>query len=331
MKVCVFGAGAIGGQIAARLIAAKAADVCVVARGANLAAMRSRPLVFRSNDQEITAQVEQATDNPASLPPQDLLIVTLKAPALPAMAGTLARLIAPDGCALFVTNGIPWWWRYGLPGTPATLPLLDPEGALWSQVTPRRVLGCVAYTPTEAVEPGVIVHRGFNRWLLGEPDNRMSQRLREAVAMFERAAFTVATSTDLRRDIWRKLVRNASNGTLSALIRGPLAAACDDPDLQQVAAALIRETLDVAAALGWDVRSEVDIADLTRHSDSRGGPRSSTLQDVLLGRPLEIDALIGQTQAFAREKGVPVPTIDVIVPLLRALDKSLALQRSGEV
>src|SRR5512143_2441338 len=167
MKVCVFGAGAIGGQNAARLIAAKAADVSVVARGANLEAMRSRDLVFRSDDREIRARVEQATDNPASLPPQDLLIVTLKAPALPAMAATLARLIAPQGRALFVTNGIPWWWRYGLPGTPSTLPLLDPDGALWSQVTPQRVLGCVVYAPTEAVEPGVIVHRGFNRWILG--------------------------------------------------------------------------------------------------------------------------------------------------------------------
>jgi 2-dehydropantoate 2-reductase len=125
-----------------------------------------------------------------------------------------------------------------------------------------------------------------------------------------------------------KLVRNASNGALSALIRQPLAAACGDPDLQQVAAGLIRETLSVAAALGWDVRSEVNVADLTKRSDSRGGPRSSTLQDVLLGRPLEVEALVGQTQAFAREAHVPVPTIDIIVPLLRALDNSLALERS---
>jgi len=329
MKVCVFGAGALGGQLAARLIAAKAADVAVVARGAYLEAMRSRGLVVRSNNEEIKARVDLATDDPATLPPQDLLIVTLKAPALPAMAGTLARLIAPNGCALFVTNGIPWWWRHGLPGTPATLPLLDPDGALWSQVMPQRVLGCVVYAPTEAIEPGVILHRGPFRWILGEPDNSTSTRLREALASFQRAGIAVETSNDLRRDIWLKLVRNASNGTLSALIRQPLAAACDDPALQQIAAGLIRETLEVAAALGWDVRSEVDVGDLTKRADVRGGPRSSTLQDVLLGRPLEIAALIGQTQAFAREKGVAVPTIDVIVPLLRALDKSLARERRG--
>ncbi len=328
MKVCVFGAGAIGGHVAARLIATRAAEVSVVARGATLDAIRSRGLLIRSNDEDIRARADAATDDPSSLPPQDLVVVTLKAPAVPAAAPALARLLGEHGTALFATNGLPWWWHYGLAKTPSPLPLLDPEGALWRDVTPRRALGCVLYGPSEPLEPGVIVHRGGNRWIFGEPDNSPSERLAAAVALFKSAGFPTVSSTDLRREIWLKLVRNASNGTLSALIRQPLAVASSDPELPKVATGLITETLEVARTLGWDLRSEVNIPALATCSDLRNSPRNSTLQDVLAGRPLEVEALLGQTQAFGREAGVPVPTIDVIVPLLRALDKSLALQRA---
>ena len=328
MKVCVFGAGAIGSHVAARLIAAKAADVSMVARGANLEAIRSRGLLIRSNDEEIGARVEVATDDPSSLPPQDLVIVALKTPSLPGAAATLARMLAPRGCALFLSNGIPWWWRYGLPGKAGPLPLLDPQGKLWSELTPQRALGCVVYSPNDPTAPGVIVHRGPNRWVIGEPDNSTTPRLTAAVELLQRGGITAEVSRDLRREMWSKLARNAANNTVSGLIRQPLASASDDPELRRLAGALMRETVAVAGALGWDVRREVDVEKILSQIGAVGAIRSSMLQDVQQHRALEVDALLGQTQAFARETGVPVPTIDVIVPLMRALDKSLALERN---
>lgn len=321
MQVCIFGAGAIGGHVAARLLAAKSAEVSVVARGAALQAMRSRGLTLRYNGkEEIHATVPVATDDPATLPPQDYVVVTLKAPALPGVAPTIARLLKPHGCAVFLTNGIPWWWPQGLDGK-GPLPLLDPEGALWSELR-TRTLGCVVYSPNEPVEPGVIVHRGANRWIMGEPDNTLSDRLKSIVKLFDAAGLKAEASTNVRREIWLKLVRNASNNTLSALIRRPLAEASGDPELRRIAAGLISETIDVGAVLGYDIRADVNIEEMTARAELKGGPRTSMLQDVLQRRAMEVEALLGQTQAYARSRDMPVPTIDVILPLLRALDSS---------
>lgn len=321
MKVCVFGAGAIGGHVATRLLAAKSADVSVVARGPALAAMRERGLTLRfDGKEEIKARVPVATDDPATLPQQDYVVVTLKAPALPGVAATLAKLTKPDGCVVFLTNGIPWWWPQGI-NQPGPLQRLDPDGTLWSQLR-TRTLGCVVYSPNEPVEPGVIVHRGANRWIIGEPDNTVTPRLTRIVEAFNAAGLKAEASTNVRREVWLKLVRNASNNTLSALIRRPLAEASADSELRRIAAGLIRETVDVGVALGYDIRSEVNVDEMTTRSELKGGPRTSMLQDVLQGRAMEVEALLGQTQAYAREHGVPVPTIDVILPLLRALDAS---------
>ncbi len=219
MKVCVFGAGAIGGHVAARLLAAKSADVSVVARGPALAAMRSRGLTLRfDGKEEIRARVPVATDDPATLPQQDYVIVTLKAPALPGVAATLAKLTKPDGCVVFLTNGIPWWWPQGI-NRPGPLQRLDPDGTLWSHLC-TRALGCVVYSPNEPVEPGVIVHRGANRWIIGEPDNTVTPRLTRIVEAFNAAGLKAEASTNVRREVWLKLVRNASNNTLSALYAG---------------------------------------------------------------------------------------------------------------
>lgn len=319
MKICVFGAGAIGGHVATRLLAAQAADVSVVARGPALQAMRERGLTLRFNGkEEIHAKVPVATDDPTTLPPQDYVLVTLKAPALPGVAATVAKLLKPDGYAVFLTNGIPWWWPQGADGR-GPLTLLDPQGELWERLR-ARTLGCVVYSPNEPVQPGVIEHRGANRWIMAEPDNRVTPRLSAIVETFTKAGLTAEACTDIRREIWLKLVRNASNNTLSALIRRPLAEASDDAELRKIAAGLILETVAVGKALGHDIAAAVDVDAMTARGDLKGGPRTSMLQDALQGRAMEVEALLGQTQAYARVHGVPVPTIDVIVPLLRALD-----------
>jgi 2-dehydropantoate 2-reductase len=324
MKVCVFGAGAIGGHAATRLIAARVAEVSVVTRGPQLAAIRARGLKVLTGGREIAGRPATATDDPSALPPQDVVIVTLKAHSLPAVADVLAQLVAPHGSVVFVVNGIPWWWRLGLRGTAGPMPLLDPEGALWAKLRDR-TLGCVVYGPVEVQEPGVIFHFSGNRWLIGEPDGSSSARLASVVDLFNAAGLAAEVPADLRREVWRKACGNVAGNTLAALtrLRGSEFGAV--PGLQDVFAGLMRETLQVAAALGWDLRPEIDVEKVARRSEPSRF-RSSMLQDVQAGRPLETEALLGQVQAFARETRTAVPHIDIIMPLLRGLDRSLRIQ-----
>lgn len=322
MKVCIFGAGAVGGHIATRLIAAKADDVSVVARGAQLQAIRARGLTLRSGGKEIHAKPGVATDDASTLPPQDVVLVGIKVTAaLPAAAAAISKLLAPNGSAIFMINGIPWWWRHGRTGESGTLPLLDPEAALWNQVKPERTIGCVVHMPNEVVEPGVIVHTGPNHLVLGEPDGSSSARLKGVVDLFTRAGIEVHVSNDIRRDVWQKLALNASGNTLAALTQVDLGGLGTDPGLCELAVKVMREAIAVAAAQGWDLSAEMDVEKLARRG--KPGQRPSMLQDVTHKRALEVEALLGQIQAFARELKVPTPNIDVIVPLLRGLDRAL--------
>ena len=322
MKVCIFGAGAVGGNMATRLVAAKADEVSVVARGAQLQAIRARGLTLRTGGKEIHAKPETATDDPSTLPPQDVVAVAVKATAaLPAAAAAIGKLLAPNGCAVFLINGIPWWWRYGLPGAAATLPLLDPDGALWNHVKPERTLGCVVHCPNDLVEPGVIVHTGTNHLILGEPDNSNSARVKAVADMFMRGGIETHLSTDIRRDVWQKLALNASGNTLAALTRVDLGGLGADPGLCELSIKVMREALAVAAAQGWDLRAEMDVEKLARRG--KPGQRPSMLQDVTQKRAMEVEALLGQIQAFARDLRIATPNIDVILPLLRGLDGAL--------
>ena len=324
MRVCIFGAGAIGGHLAVQLLAADPEGISIVARGAMLRAIRERGLTLRSGAQETLVLPAVVTDNPSTLPPQDLVLVTLKAHAVPAAATAIARLLAPQGCAVFLLNGIPWWWRHGLPGQAETLPLLDPKGALWREVGPQRALGGVVHSPNQLAAPGVIVHSGPDHLILGEPDGSASARLDAAIAFLSARGVDARASRDVRSDILQKLVNNTSGNPIAALSRADLGLQGMDPGLCALSIALMRETLAVAAALGWDLRSKLDLDALARRG--KPGELPSMGHDALLGKPLEVEAIIGQLQVFAREKSVPVPSIDVIVPLLRGLDLTLRAQ-----
>lgn len=320
MKVCIFGAGAVGSHIAARIAAAKTADVSVVARGANLDAIRKNGILLKSGKDEIHGKPTAATDDSSSLPKQDVVIVSLKAHSVPALAGEIERLLAPQGCALFMLNGLTWWWNQGR-GQAGALPLLDPDNALWNTLR-EKALGCVVYSPNEVVSPGVVSHIGGNRFVIGEPSDQKTERVQRVVDLFCKSNLPAVVAEDIRGEVWRKLMNNASGNTLAALTRRGHYEIASDPGLKRLGIEIMRETLDVAAAMGWDLKSEVDPEKIA--SRATPGPSSppSMLQDVLLGRPVEVEAHIGQTQAWAREKGVQTPTLDVLVPLLRALDKS---------
>jgi 2-dehydropantoate 2-reductase len=323
MKVCVFGAGAVGGHVAARLAAKNAAEISVVTRGAQLQAIRERGITLDSEGTIITGKPAVATDQPASLPPQDIVIVALKTTTLPASADAIARLIGDQGCAVFLLNGIPWWWHHGLPGPSVPLPLLDPDGALWNRVGPQRTVGSVVYSPNDVKAPGIIEHRGFNRFLFGELDGSSSARLKTVVELFERGGMKAEATPDIRRQIWRKLTTNAAGNPLCALTRLTLGQMGMDPGLSELMTEVAREVMAVAAALGWDISSEIDLAKVAARTEHKPAVRSSMLQDMLLKRPLEAEAHLGQVQAFAREKNVAVPAIDVVLPLLRGLDRAL--------
>lgn len=322
MKVCVLGAGAIGGHIAARLANAGHAEVSVIARGAQLEAIRKNGVTLKSGKEEIVGKPAAVTDDPASLPKQDVVIVTVKAHALPALASTIETLLKPDGVALFPLNGLTWWWNHGRSGGKGALPLLDPESGLWNRLR-ERTLGCVIYSPNEVVSPGVVVHIGGNRLIIGEPSDEKTPRLQAIVDLFNNSGLPSEIPEDIRGELWRKLMGNAAGNSISALTRCGHYEMASDAGLKEVSVAIMRESLEVAAAMGWDLRKEMDPEKIATRATP--GPMStpSMLQDVLLDRPVEAEAHLGQTQAFGREVGVKTPTIDIVLPLLRGLDASL--------
>jgi 2-dehydropantoate 2-reductase len=323
LKLCVYGAGAIGGHVAARLIAAKRHDVSVIARGESLTAIRESGLTLHSAGEVIKALPVAVTDDPSRLPPQDLVIVTVKAPGLPSIAESIAGLLGPAGCALFLVNGIPWWWHYGREREPRPLPALDPDALLWKHVGPERALGSAVYSSNELVAPALINHTANNRWVIGEPDGSMSGRVEKAVQALKEAGLAAEAVNDIHRVIWQKNVTTASGNAVSALTRLDFYELGIDPQTRALLQALMREIIAVGVALGIDLRSEIDVEKLSQRGKAHSKQRPhSMLWDVLTNRRLEVDAQLGQVQAFGREQGVSTPTLDVIATLLRGLDRA---------
>jgi 2-dehydropantoate 2-reductase len=323
MKVCIFGAGALGGHLAAHLIAAKHCEVALVGRGPLLAAIKERGITLQTGGKEIGGMADVATDKPETLPPQDIVFTALKAHMLPAAAQAIGKLTKPDGVVVVLLNGIPWWFNHGLPGNKGTLPLLDPDGGLWKHIRPERVIGSVSYSPNEIIAPGVIRHTQQNRWVFGEPDGSMSARLKLVADLVSGAGIETQTTNDIRSELFRKSAANAPNNTLGALTRLDTSQIADDDGLVKLAMGIINETLAVAAKLGFDLTRELNAEQIaTRARGGRPGMRPSMAQDALAGKPLEIDGLLGQTQAYGRELGVPTPVIDACYTLMRGLNTS---------
>ena len=328
MKICIYGAGAIGGHLAARLGARGDVDLSVVARGPHLEAIRAGGVTLKVGAETIVGRPARATDDPGDLPPQDFVLVTLKGPSLPAEAARIGRLLAPGGAAVFLMNGIPWWWNHGAADA-APLPLLDPDGALWREIRPERALHGVISSSNMVAAPGLVVNNGGNRWLIGEPDGSASSRVRAIVDVLARAGLVASVSSDIRADIWRKLFVNISSNPFAALTRLTSREGAEVPDLDDVCVRALEEALATAAALGHDLRGDVDARAIVRPPGGRTPGRSAMLQDVDAGRALEVEGIVGQVRAFARDKGVATPTLDVILPLLRGLDRALRQAREA--
>ena len=323
MKICIFGAGAIGGYMGAKLAQA-GADVSLVARGPHLAAMRDKGLTLIEEDGETNVAVT-ASDNAADLGPQDYVIVTLKAHSVPPVVDKMQPLIGPDTTIVSGVNGVPWWYfhKVGGPLEGTRLESVDPGNAQWNGFGPDRVLGCVVYPAAEVPEPGVVKHIEGNRFSLGEPSGEKSDRaLRLSKALTE-AGLKAPVRPRLRDEIWVKLWGNLSFNPISALSHATLDVLCTDPGTRAVARAMMVEAQEVAEKLG--VKFPIDVDRRIDGGAAVGAHRTSMLQDLEQGRPMEIDALVGSVQELGRITETPTPTIDTVLSLVALRGRSAGL------
>ncbi len=317
MKICVYGAGAIGGFIAARLARA-GEDVTVIARGAKLAAMTRNGLRLISDASGDDFTVHPAvTEDPAEAGPQDAVILAMKAHSLPGVAPLLAPLLGPETVVVPAVNGVPWWYFHKLAGPWAEkqIETVDPGGLLWRLIGPERVIGCVVYPAAEVVEPGVVRHLALDRMPLGEPDGSRSERaLRLSKAMVG-AGFKSPVRPRIRDDIWIKLWGNVAFNPISLLTGATLVEIASDTVLRGLVRAMMVETKAVAETLGVSFAIDVDrridgAADVGEH-------KTSTLQDFEAGQAVELPALVDAVAELGRLVAVPTPTIDRIAALAR--------------
>ena len=313
MRVCVYGAGAIGGYLAGRMARA-GATVSVVARGPHLAAMVERGLSIRAPDGEFHAPVT-ASDDPATLGPQDAVIVAVKAPALPSIAAGIAPLLKPDTPVVFAMNGIPWWYFHGVGGAfeGRRLPRIDPDDAVWNAVGPQRAIGGVVYAGCTVVEPGLIALTGYrSRLVLGEPDGQISDRVTQIADLVTAGGMTCEVSPRIRDVIWAKLANNLGSGPMGVLTQSANRTVYAEPALAAAVYEIAAEVTAIAAGMGCTIKADPDgqIA-----SGQVSVHVSSIVQDLLLGRPMEIDAIFRTPLELARLAGVATPLLDVLVSL----------------
>jgi 2-dehydropantoate 2-reductase len=327
VKICVFGAGAIGGNFAARLADA-GNDVSVVARGAHLEAIKAKGLTLIAGDKKIVARV-RASDRPADLGTQDILISTLKANGLPALAEGVGPLLGPETGVVFAQNGIPWWYGRGLNGRPAApdLSRLDPGGALLKAVGYERTLGGAITSPNHVSEPGVIHNEQPDRntlWV-GEIDDRQTPRVEALRKALIAAGIGSPSTTDIRYDIWHKLMANLTGSTV-ALILGQPSLVQKTPIVNAICRRAHAEALAVAAAHGVTLDDSPDV----RYGPKRVyfNHRPSILQDYDLGRPMEVEAIVRAPVAFARSAGVATPTLDTIEAFVVSMAEAKGLYTS---
>jgi len=321
MRICIFGAGAVGSHFAVRL-ALTGHEVSCVMRGPHLAAVKANGLTLRVGEAKFTAKVK-ASDDPAALGQQDLVISTLKATGVASLASGLKPLLGAETPVIFAQNGIPWWYDIGLPAehpAPPDLSFLDPGGALRAAVPKQRIIGGVIFSSNEVIEPGVVANLSPDRnmLLIGECDDRTSERIAKLRATLEGASIASAPAPQIRETIWSKLLTNMSMSVLCLLTGQTARAVRDEPALQHV----IPRILDEANAIGQSC-----IPSVKRLSRSGPAPehKPSILQDYELGRAMEIDVLVRAPAAFARAAGLSTPMLDLLAGLAiqRARDKGL--------
>jgi 2-dehydropantoate 2-reductase len=314
MKVGVFGAGAMGGWIGG-LLARQGVEVTLIARGPHLAAMRERGLIIRMNGEEFITHL-RVTDSAAEAGPQDYLLISLKAHSVPPVVDLMQPLLGPDTAVVTASNGIPWWYFYKLPGPWENhrLEAVDPGGRQWDLLGPERAIGCVLWPACEVVEPGIIQHEYGDRVSIGEPDGSRSPRVDALGKALTAAGLKAPVRPSLRNEIWMKLWGNLSLNPVSALTLSTLEDMIRDPGTHGIIRQMMEESKAVGEKLGARFAMSVDAR--IKSAEEVGAHKTSMLQDLERGRPMEIDALVGVVSELGHLVEVPTPTIDTVYHLV---------------
>ena len=325
MKICVYGAGAVGGVIAAWLARA-GHEVSVVARGAHLTAIRSGGLRIVSAQGESTVRIAADSD-PSRLGPQDYVIVAVKGQSLPEVAAGIGPLLGTQTCVVTAMNGVPWWFfdRLSFGAGKLRLESLDPDGAIARAIPTERVVGCVIHLAASVAEPGVIRHNLGGRLILGEPGGKNTARTGRIAEALRGAGFEVVTSSFIERDFWVKLLGNISFNPVSALTLATADRMIADPEVKAYMVAIMRECLAIGRAAGVDA----DIDPEARMDMARrlGTFKTSMLQDMEGGKSLEIDGLLTGTLEIARKAGVAAPFTESLLGMVRLRAQSTGQYR----
>lgn len=316
MRICIFGAGAIGGLVGARLAAKGEAEVSLIARGPHLAAMRADGLMLKEEGRQTTVRVA-ATDRTAELGVQDYVFLALKAHSIPGILDSLEPLLGPETAVVTAQNGVPWWYFYQHGGEHEgrRIEAVDPGGRIWDRIGPERAIGCVVHPAAEIEAPGVIRHVEGDRFPLGEPSGEKTGRLIALSRTLVAAGLRAPVRPQIRNEIWTKLWGNLSFNPISALTGGTLEDIAGDEGTRALARMMMLEAQAIGEALG--VAFAVDVERRIEGAKQVGAHKTSMLQDLELGRPMEIDALVTAVQELGRLTGVPTPAIDMVLALVR--------------
>jgi 2-dehydropantoate 2-reductase len=324
MKICIYGAGAIGGYLAAGLAAVDGVQLSLIARGPHLAAIREKGLTLLIDGKKLVSK-PRATKYPVDLGPQDYVIVCLKAHQAWESAEDMRPLLGPNTAVITGQNGVPWWYTYGLDRkfSRVRLASVDPDERQWKTIGPERAIGCVVYPATEITEPGVIKHSYGKKFALGEPNGGTSDRVKRLSEVLEKAGFEAPVLQDIRSEIWLKLWGNLCFNPISALTRTTLDVVATDPSTRALSYSMMEEAKEIAERFGASFR--VDINRRINGAAKVGAHRTSMLQDLENGRPLEIDALLTSVQEMGRLVDVRTPHIDAVLGLVQQLGRSLQI------
>jgi 2-dehydropantoate 2-reductase len=314
MKICIYGAGAIGGYLGVQLARA-GADVSLVARGAHLEAMRCNGLKLLIDDEERVVQ-PRCTDNPAELGVQDFIIICLKAHSITGVLEQMQPLLGPHTRVVTAVNGIPYWYfhRHGNGFEGSTLESIDPGGRQWRELGPERAIGCIVYPATELEAPGVIRHVYGDKFPLGEPSGEKSADVERLAALFAAAGLQAPVLDRIRDEIWLKLWGNVCFNPISALTHATLDVICTDPATRALAKAMMLEAQAIAESFGVSFR--VDVERRIEGARKVGAHKTSMLQDLERNRPMEIDPLVTVVQEMGRLTDIPTPAIDSVLALV---------------
>jgi len=315
MKVCIYGAGAIGGWVGVRLARA-GCDVSVVARGATLAALQAHGLRLQQANEVLSAAV-QASANPQELGVQDLVVVAVKAPAMAEVARSIAPLIGPNTVVLTAMNGVPWWFFEGFGGRYAgtRLASVDPDGSIAKAVPAAHIVGCVVHASCSLEQPGFVAHHFGNKLIIGEPSGGQTSRVRELAALLERAGFETAVSEQIQKDAWYKLWGNMTMNPVSAITGATTDRVLDD----ELVRGFVQSVMLEAKEIGTRIGIPIDQSPEDRHAVTRklGAFKTSMLQDVESGKAVELDALVTVVKELGELTKVPTPFTDALLGLAR--------------